>query len=43
VGAEYKEYLLRGDETIYIAFIDWIAETAKQKGRKNGQRTYKNY
>jgi len=32
---------LRGDKTIYIAFIDWIAATAPQKGRKNSQKTYK--
>ena len=25
--------VLRGDEAVYMAFIDWIAAMAKQKGR----------
>jgi hypothetical protein len=39
LGADYKEYLLRGDEAIYMAFIDWIAATSRPKD----QQTYKNY
>jgi hypothetical protein len=35
VGVDYKEYLLRGNETVYMSFIDWIAAMAKRKaGRK---------
>ena len=33
MGVNYKEYLLRGDQAIYMAFIDWIAAVARQKGR----------
>jgi hypothetical protein len=33
VGVDYKEYLLRGDEAVYMVFIDWIAAMVKQKGR----------
>jgi hypothetical protein len=43
VGVDYKEYLLRGDEAVYMAFIDWIAAMAKQKGRQKSHQTYKNY
>jgi len=43
VGADYKEYLLRGDEAVYMAFIDWMAAVARRKGRQRSQQTYKNY
>jgi hypothetical protein len=43
VGVDYKEYLLRGDQAVYMAFIDWIAAMARQKGRQKRQQTYKNY
>jgi hypothetical protein len=43
VGVDYKEYLLRGDEAVYMAFIDWTAEMAKQKGRQKSHQTYQNY
>ena len=43
VGVDYKEYLLRGDQAVYMAFIDWIAETSRQKGQQKSHQTYKNY
>ena len=43
VGVDYKEYLLRADQAIYMAWIDWIAEMARKKGRQNTQGTYKSY
>ena len=43
VGVDYKEYLLRGDQAVYMAFIDWIAETSRQKGKQKSHQTYKNY
>jgi hypothetical protein len=43
VGVDYKEHLLRGDQAVYMAFIDWIAAMARQKGRQKRQQTYKNY
>jgi len=42
-GVDYKEYLLQGDQAVYMAFIDWIAETSRQKGKQKSHRTYKNY
>jgi len=42
-GVDYKEYLLRGDQAAYMAFIDWIAETSRQKGKQKSHQTYKNY
>ena len=43
VGVDYKEYLLRGNETVYMSFIDWIAAMAKKKGRQKSHQTYKSY
>jgi hypothetical protein len=43
VGVDFKEYLLRGDEAVYMAFIDWIAAMAKQEDRQKSHQTYKNY
>ena len=31
VDVDYKEYLLRGDQAVYMAFINCIAEAARQK------------
>jgi hypothetical protein len=42
-GVDYKEYLLREDQAVYMAFIDWIAAMARQKGWQKKQQTYKNY
>jgi hypothetical protein len=33
VGVDYKEYLLREDQAVCMAFIDWIAAITGQKGR----------
>ena len=41
VGVDYKEYLLQGNETVYMSFIDWIAAMAKKKGRQKSHQTYK--
>jgi len=43
VGVDYKEYLLRGDGAVYMAFIDWIAVMDKQKGREKSYQIYKSY
>jgi len=43
LGVDYKEYRLRGDQAVYMAFIDWIAAIARQKGWQKRQQTYKNY
>jgi hypothetical protein len=39
VGVDYKEYLLRGNETVYMSFIDWIGAMAKKKGRQKSHQT----
>jgi hypothetical protein len=31
MGVDHKEYLLRQDQSIYMAFIDWIACTSREK------------
>jgi hypothetical protein len=43
VGVDYKEYLLRGDQAVYMTFIDWIVEASQQKGQRKRHQTYKNY
>ena len=43
VGVDHKEYLSRGDEAVYMVFVDWIAAMAKQKGRQNSHQTYMSY
>ena len=43
MGVDYKEYLLRGSQAVYLAFIDWIAETSRQEGKQKSHQTYKNY
>jgi hypothetical protein len=43
VGVDYKEYLLRGNEVVYMSFIDWIAAMAEKKGRQKSHQTYNTY
>jgi len=31
MGVDNKEYLLRQDQSVYMAFIDWIACTSREK------------
>jgi hypothetical protein len=38
VRVDYKEYLLWGNETVFMSFIDWIAAMAKKKGRQKATR-----
>ena len=38
VGVDYKEYLLRGNETVYMSFMDWIAAMAKRKADRKATR-----
>src|SRR5437868_8919236 len=34
---------LQGDQAVYRAFIDWIAEMSRQKGKQKSHQTCKNY